>query len=77
MKGDGRQPATRVPTHRRYALTAIVLHFPCLNRQTVNALRVTCPQRIAIQMSDGCSGRSVWITEHIPSGTTICETIEM
>ena len=35
------------------------------------------PSRIAVQISVGCSSRDAWITAQRPSGTTICETIEM
>src|SRR6266550_2669416 len=57
--------------------TAIVRHLPCWNRNTLSTQRVTWPARIASQMSIG-SSVPVWrITKQMPSGTRICEIIEM
>src|SRR5438876_4891487 len=36
-----------------------------------------CPCRIAVQMSAGRSPRVAWNRTQSPSGTTICDTIEM
>jgi len=52
-------------------------HFPWRNRTTLKALRVMWPSRIAVQMSAGRSPRVAWSTLQRPSGTTICDAIEM
>src|SRR5213076_3155908 len=42
-----------------------------------NAQRVMCPSRMAVQMSAGRRPRVAWNRAQSPSGTTICDTIEM
>ena len=57
--------------------TAMLRHLPWRNRATDSVARVRWPSTIASQMSVGCRPRVAWRSEQSPSGTTICETIEM
>ena len=57
--------------------TAIVRHFCCLKRATLSTHRVKWPSTIAIQISPDVSGRHISIIVQSPSGTAICEMIEM
>ena len=57
--------------------TAMWRHFPWLNRSTLSTQRVAWPMRMAIQMSIGSSVAVRWMTKQMPSGTTICDTIEI
>ena len=57
--------------------TTICRHLPCRNRATLSELRVKWPSTMASQMSAGCRPRVCWKAKHSPSGTMICEMIEM
>jgi len=51
--------------------TAMPRHFPCLNRSALNAQRIACPTRMAIQISSGSSSPVCRMTKQMPSGTMI------
>src|SRR5688500_17083187 len=57
--------------------TTMPRHFPCRKRITLRAPRIAWPARIATQMSIGSSVPVSLITKQIPSGTMICEMMEM
>ena len=57
--------------------TTMWRHCPWRKRTMLSTQRATWPARMASQMSIASSVDVCWITKQMPSGMSICETIEM